>query len=59
MSQLLLLRVYDNQQFVDTVEITPPVELGRQADGEPPPYRVVQAAGTSRVILARMEEAAV
>jgi adenylate cyclase len=59
MPQPLLLLVYENQQFVDTLEVTPPVELGRQADGEPPPYRAVQAAGTSRVILARMEEAAV
>jgi adenylate cyclase len=59
MTQPLLLRVYDNQQLVGSLEAVPPVELGRQADGEPPPYRLLQDAGISRLVLARLEEATV
>ena len=41
------------------LEAVPPVEPGRQADGEPLPYQLVPGAGTSRVVLARLEETAV
>lgn len=52
----LRIQVYERQALVHTAECTGLVELGRQAEGEAPPYRTYQEGGRWRVVVAPLEE---
>src|SRR5947209_12817312 len=59
MSDVLEIRVYEARRLVHTAEFAGPVELGRQAEGEPGPYDQKSEAGRWRLVVARRDEEAI
>lgn len=55
----LRIQVFERAEVVHTAECPGPVELGRQAEGEPPPYSTSREGNRSRVVVARLDEKAV
>jgi sigma-B regulation protein RsbU (phosphoserine phosphatase) len=53
------VRVYDQRQLVYTAECRGLVELGRQSEGEGPPYSVTAGADHQRIVLAAIDEGGV
>jgi adenylate cyclase len=50
------IRIFDRQEPVFATEATGPVELGRQAEGEPAPFCSKPDGDRCRVIIARLDE---
>lgn len=51
-----LLRFYEQQRLVHTLEGDGAIELGRQVVGEPGPFAEVMDSGTRRLVMARLDE---
>jgi adenylate cyclase len=53
------LRIYENQQLLQSLDLAGPVELGRQEEGEEGPYAQRETNGRCRLVIARREEQSV
>ncbi|HLN33632.1 MAG TPA: adenylate/guanylate cyclase domain-containing protein [Gemmataceae bacterium] len=56
MSDPLTIRVFEDQRLVHTVEALGPVELGRQSTREEEVYRQTKDSGSSRIVIAPLQE---
>jgi len=50
------IRIYEKQRLLFSTELSGPVELGRQSDGEKGLFAIQTDAGRSRLVIARVEE---
>jgi adenylate cyclase len=59
MRAFVQIRIYENQQLVHVEDCDGAIELGRQAEGEPPPLARLAAHGRRRLVIATRNERAI